>query len=89
MVDEKDDKIVTDAPSLDTPINCEICSWYGRLREATHEKSYSHTSINHNYTCPKCGADIYHWTEDKPLDADQASGGPTHHVSPPSSPGIN
>lgn len=91
---ENGDKIVTDAPSLDTRINCEICGWYGTLREAKHTKSYSHTSISHEYVCPECNSDIYHWTEDKSTEADtsdvnRTAGGPTHHVSPPSGSGVD
>jgi len=55
--------------SLDTDMKCLICEWHGMLRETTYSKTYTERSINHTYTCPTCGADIYNYTEDKPVDS--------------------
>jgi len=62
-------KKIESRKQLDDEIHCLICEWEGLLGDTIYSKEYYETTISYNYVCPSCGADIYHYTEDKETDA--------------------
>jgi len=56
-------------------IKCEFCNWEGKVKDCDYSTSYDAVATIHTYRCPKCGGDIYNYTEDRVSDSAEMSDG--------------
>jgi len=59
----------------DDVIKCEFCDWEDKVKECTYTISHHGVISIHTYRCPKCGGDIYNYTEDRVSDPAEMSDG--------------